>query len=268
MQTRSSACRPNHGQRRPFTSDNCRTAASPRRNLQTVTKAVAGSSPEHNTSKQQNSCSITSPLPVVAAAAAVALLWPASGAYALPEAQLQQIKQTIDKDFQQGQVGPGQFQLLGVVGSSAGVCLSTVQQAALERVHLQPCTADLAMQPVAVQTTATCATAASQCRACSAAVNTLHTCTSAHSLPVSLHLTEHLSCAAHACPSQYYVTGNLTKYMYAPDCRFKDPTTDVKGAHVCQHQTQHPPAQTQARWSFAATALNVTAVSKQLSFSK
>lgn len=29
--------------------------------------------------------------------------------------------------------------------------------------------------------------------------------------------------------SQYYVTGKLTKSLYAPDCRFKDPTTDVKG---------------------------------------
>lgn len=33
--------------------------------------------------------------------------------------------------------------------------------------------------------------------------------------------------------TQYYVTGNLTKQLYAPDCRFKDPTTDVKGAVVC-----------------------------------
>ena len=28
---------------------------------------------------------------------------------------------------------------------------------------------------------------------------------------------------------QYYVTGKLTRDIYAPDCRFKDPTTDVKG---------------------------------------
>jgi hypothetical protein len=32
-----------------------------------------------------------------------------------------------------------------------------------------------------------------------------------------------------ACALQYYVTGNLTRDIYAPDCRFKDPTTDVKG---------------------------------------
>lgn len=46
------------------------------------------------------------PLPVLAAAAAAAvvLLWPAQAAHALLETQLEQIKQAIDKDFQQGQV--------------------------------------------------------------------------------------------------------------------------------------------------------------------
>ncbi|EKX45546.1 hypothetical protein GUITHDRAFT_71148 [Guillardia theta CCMP2712] len=29
--------------------------------------------------------------------------------------------------------------------------------------------------------------------------------------------------------SQYYVTGNLTRSIYRDDCRFKDPTTDVRG---------------------------------------
>ena len=28
---------------------------------------------------------------------------------------------------------------------------------------------------------------------------------------------------------QYYVTGNLTRSIYRDDCRFKDPTTDVRG---------------------------------------
>lgn len=69
------------------------------------------------------------PLAASAAAAAV-LLWPVQAVHALPESQLQEIKQTIDRDFQDG---------------------------------------------------------------------------------------------------QYYVTGKLTKDLYAPDCRFKDPTTDVKG---------------------------------------
>lgn len=65
-----------------------------------------------------------------AAAAAALVLWPVQAAQALPEAQLEHIKQAIDKDFQQG---------------------------------------------------------------------------------------------------QYYVTGNLTADLYDPSCRFKDPTTDVKG---------------------------------------
>jgi hypothetical protein len=39
-----------------------------------------------------------------AAAAAALVLYPVQAAQALPEAQLEQIKQSIDKDFQQGQV--------------------------------------------------------------------------------------------------------------------------------------------------------------------
>jgi hypothetical protein len=41
---------------------------------------------------------------VASAAAAALVLWPAQAAHALPDAQLDQIKQTIDRDFQQGQV--------------------------------------------------------------------------------------------------------------------------------------------------------------------
>jgi hypothetical protein len=48
---------------------------------------------------------VSVPAAVAAAAAAVTLLLaPVQSAQALPEAQLQAVKQTIDKDFQQGQV--------------------------------------------------------------------------------------------------------------------------------------------------------------------
>lgn len=68
--------------------------------------ATAGSCARASTSQQQDSSKSAVQLSVAAAAAAAAvLLWPAQAAYALPEAQLAQIKQTIDTDFQQGQVG-------------------------------------------------------------------------------------------------------------------------------------------------------------------
>jgi hypothetical protein len=49
------------------------------------------------------------------------------------------------------------------------------------------------------------------------------------------------SCVAFACTLQYYVTGNLTRDIYAPDCRFKDPTTDVKGGFCCAAAAEAEP---------------------------
>lgn len=46
---------------------------------------------------------LSMPLAASAAAAAV-LLWPVQAVHALPESQMQEIKQTIDRDFQHGQV--------------------------------------------------------------------------------------------------------------------------------------------------------------------
>lgn len=87
---------------RPFSAS---TATRTRSHLsrQTITcQALPSSRPD----TQQDSGASAGPLQVIAAAAAAAavLLWPAQAAQALPEAQLEQIKQAIDKDFQQGQV--------------------------------------------------------------------------------------------------------------------------------------------------------------------
>jgi hypothetical protein len=57
----------------------------------------------HSKSQQHSSFNAMS-VAVTSAAAAALLLCPAQAAHALPEAQLDQIKQTIDRDFQQGQV--------------------------------------------------------------------------------------------------------------------------------------------------------------------
>lgn len=120
-----------------------------------------------------------------AAAAAVLLCWQAPAAQALPDTQLQQIKQTIDQDFQQGQVS--------CVGLHQYACASSTQ----EWVWSVSICAGLRMAP-------------------------LMTLLSLSLLPAFL------------LPLlQYYVTGNLSKDLYAPDCRFKDPTTDVKG-DICQ----------------------------------
>ena len=71
----------------------CKAAASPHLDLTTTGQHPASSS------------TASVPAAVAAAAAAVALLLaPVQSAQALPEAQLQAIKQTIDQDFQQGQV--------------------------------------------------------------------------------------------------------------------------------------------------------------------
>lgn len=73
---------------------------------QMITCQAQPSSRPHT--QQEDSAASAGPLSVIAAAAATAvLLWPAQAAQALPEAQLEQIRQAIDKDFQQGQVNAG-----------------------------------------------------------------------------------------------------------------------------------------------------------------
>jgi hypothetical protein len=71
----------------------------------TACTATAGLQASNSTGQQQDSSTSAVQLSVAAAAAAAVLLWPAQAARALPQEQLAQIKQTIDKDFQQGQVG-------------------------------------------------------------------------------------------------------------------------------------------------------------------
>lgn len=69
-----------------------------------------------------------------------------------------------------------------------------------------------------------------------------HPNSTAHKMAVKtaaeLPLTPCVACSpssvthTHPClsyPAQYYVTGNLSRDLYDPGCRFKDPTTDVKG---------------------------------------
>jgi hypothetical protein len=48
---------------------------------------------------------------------------------------------------------------------------------------------------------------------------------------------------------QYFVTGNLTKELFADDCRFKDPTNDIVGLaryvkvfSPSAHSPQHSPS--------------------------